>query len=135
MRFLQIIPCAIALAAASSTAALSQTVYNYTLNVPVSITNSPAGGWAQVSCFLQSGANGGGRELGSGSSPHETLTNGSFSGTVAVTVSSPTKPASYGCVVVVVGNNSQTLNIMNLTPTTALAPGWTGTPGATGNLP
>lgn len=136
MRLLQTTALAICIAGAATTAASAQTTYNYTFNVPVSVTNAPAGSNVAAACFLMNGPNGSGSQDGQGAlSAQQTLPSGSYSGTLTVKLSGPTKPRSYGCALQVVFHQQ----LLNITPngdyTSRLQPGWTGTPTTVVNLP
>jgi hypothetical protein len=133
MRFFLSGLIAIAMAAALPGTALA-TVWSYTLNVPLTASNIPAGTPFIVECYLYPGANRAGAFLNSTTSPTLTATNGSWSGTTTVKISSTSKPGSYSCAIVVFGPPGQNaLNQVNGSPDTST--GYSGTMSITANLP
>jgi hypothetical protein len=127
---------ATAVAVALPNAALA--AFSYTFQIPASATNIIAGSAIQAECTLYPLPNAGGAQLSTGESATVMLvpTGGAWNGTLSVPVSSPTKPGSYKCWLIVVPGlgNSTTLNILNGVPENT-SPGWTGTMYTTVNLP
>jgi hypothetical protein len=107
--------------------------YAYTFQVPVTATNLPANSFLQALCTVFSGPLGAGSTLSFGTSQNAKLSNGGFSGTLAVAVSSPAKPGSYQCVALVKSGASN-LNLNNGDPKSPTA-GWSGTMQTTANIP
>jgi hypothetical protein len=129
---------AILIAAALPSAALAQALgaWNYTLHVPVKVTNVPPGSYVFVSCSLYNGANHGGGQDGDGNSPSsnpQVGRHGYYSGTVTVRLTGPTKPGSYACWLSLALRGSS-IGVFGGGYNTSNAPGWTGTPVVTVNL-
>lgn len=130
---------AILIAAALPSAALAQALgaWNYTLHVPVRVTNAPPGSYVFVSCSLYNGANHGGGQDGYGNSPSsnpQVGRHGYYSGTVTVRLTGPTKPGSYACWLSLALRGSSIGGGVAGGYNTSRAPGWTGTPVVTVNL-
>jgi hypothetical protein len=108
--------------------------YQYTFQVPATLSNVPAGAGIQVECNMWAGPNRSGAQVAAQTSGNPvTATNGTYSGTFVVKASSTTAPGSYACWLLVSSGNSS-LNIVNGTPANP-SPGWTGTMMTGGNLP
>jgi hypothetical protein len=132
MRYFAFVLATLLIAAAMPSTAFAD--WAYTFQVPVTVSNLPAGSALQVECHLWAGLNRSGATLAAQTSgaAQVIVNTGSYSGTITVKASSPTAPASYGCwLEIYVG--STMANIVNGTPTNP-SPGWTGTMLVTGNL-
>lgn len=107
--------------------------YAYNFSIPVSVGNLPPGARLQGGCTLFAGANATGAAL---VTTYEPLTipvnNGGYSGSIAVSTASATKPGSYACYVFVLSASS----VVNFTAGNYQKPvaGWTGPMVAIGNL-
>ena len=131
MRYFASVLTMMLVAAALPSAAFAD--YQYTFQVPATLSNLPAGAGIQVECKMWAGPNRSGAQVAAQTSGSPvTPTNGAYSGTFVVKESSPTAPGSYACwLLVYVGGTL--LNIVNGTPTNPSA-GWTGTMMTSGNL-
>jgi hypothetical protein len=107
--------------------------YAYTFQVPVSVSNLPAGSSVQVECNMWAGPNHTGAQVAAGTSTTIAAPNGSYSGTLTVKDTATTAPGSYACWVMVWLGNSA-INLTNGNPP-GPAPSWTGTMVISANLP
>ncbi len=105
---------------------------SYTFQVPIAVSNLPSGAAVQAACAVYSGTNGSGSQLKYATSSASAVTGGSFSGTLSVSLTSPAKPASYQCYMMVY-NGGKIVNLVNGNATSP-ADGWTGTMVTTANL-
>jgi hypothetical protein len=124
-----------ALVAATPLAALAD--FSYTLQVPVTVTNVPAGSTIQVTCMLYLPNT---TFQTSASSQIVRTTNGAYSGTVTVTTQlMHTRPQMYACGLTVNTTSAQSINgSINVRAPGAMAspaPGWTGTMLTQGVIP
>jgi hypothetical protein len=118
---------------AAAVPAIAMAAYNYTFNVPVTLNNLPAGAVATAECSLFVGINASGGQI---STATATLASSPGPQSVTIPVSSPTKPGSYSCWVVVgakIGSTAS-INILNGVATSPM-PGWTGQMVTTANIP
>jgi len=86
-----------------------------------------------VWCYLHAGHDGTGASLGYGTSPMVAAADGTYHGTLSVSVHAKTKPGSYQCDLMVF-HNKQEINIVNTVPLLRTR-GWTGNMQTTVNLP
>jgi hypothetical protein len=133
MRFAAFALLALLFTAALPSVALAQLVYSYTLSVPVTAKNLPAGSTLNVGCLTYTGPNGAG-QTGNLFSSSATPTNGSYSGSFSVPTTSKVPLTSYSCWVQVSVNGSvvNTQDVGHFNP--PASPGWTGTMFASGNI-
>jgi hypothetical protein len=127
---------AMLIAAALPSAALAQASWNYTLKVPVKVTNAPSGASVIVTCFLYNGANHSGGNLGEGEGPSsnpQVGKDGKYEGTLAVRLSTATQAGSWACTLQL-ASNSSIINSLSGGWNIVNAPGWSGTLFATGNF-
>jgi hypothetical protein len=110
-------------------AAFADAQYLYTLNIPVTATNLPAGSTLAAACNYTTAS--GAASLIGVSSP-VTPANGAYSGTLTVAHSSPAPLVAYACVVTVNNGSNPYVNLSGGAPFTNYTPsgpaaGWTGT--------
>lgn len=123
MRFFQSVLLTLLAVVALPSATLAAGAYAYTFQVPITASNLPAGAVLYVICV---GYPNGAAATGASSSPL-TPTNGSYSGTVSIPVSSAAPFTSYLCQAQVMlgGAVANLQNTASLNP--VAVPGWNGT--------
>jgi hypothetical protein len=135
---------AILIASVPTNPALADATYTYDFSVPVQVGSLPAGAKLAVACEMYSAANQTGTQVGSAWWPSTTTTqattNGGWSGTANMQVTTSVQALSYRCALAVYNGSPNLANLINWvasitgwmkTQTT----GWTGTMLTAKNLP